>query len=232
MMRCETCNGLGRAAGHAARDLHALPAAAARSCSSRASSAISRPCDACGGERRDRARALHRLPRQRAASRAQQTLNGAHPARRRGRHAAAARGRGRGRHRRRAARRPLRRDPRARRTRCSTREGADLHCEVPIPFVQAALGAEIEVPTLEGKVALRIPEGTQIGQGDAAARQGPARACAAARAATSYVRIFVEVPTRSPTTAARAARAVRRSPATEVSPVTKGFLDKLRDLFD
>ena len=56
------------------------------------------------------------------------------------------------------------------------RDGQDLHCQVPITFVQAALGAEIEVPTLEGKVKLRIPEGTQIGQGDAAARQGPALA--------------------------------------------------------
>ena len=45
-----------------------------------------------------------------------------------------------------------------------TREGADLHCEVPISIVQAALGAEIEVPTLEGKVTLRVPEGTQSGK--------------------------------------------------------------------
>lgn len=43
-----------------------------------------------------------------------------------------------------------------------TREGKDLHCEVPISFVSAALGDEIEVPTIEGKaVKLKIPEGTQ-----------------------------------------------------------------------
>ncbi len=43
------------------------------------------------------------------------------------------------------------------------REGADLHIEVPISFVQATLGAEIEVPTLFGKAKLKIPAGTQGG---------------------------------------------------------------------
>ncbi len=43
------------------------------------------------------------------------------------------------------------------------REGKDLHCAVPISFAQAALGAEIEIPTLEGPEKLRIPDGTQSG---------------------------------------------------------------------
>jgi molecular chaperone DnaJ len=43
------------------------------------------------------------------------------------------------------------------------REGNDLHCVIPISFTQAALGAEIKVPTLEGEQALKIPEGTQSG---------------------------------------------------------------------
>lgn len=41
------------------------------------------------------------------------------------------------------------------------RDGDDIYCEVPISFVQAALGDEIEVPTLYGKVKLKIPAGTQ-----------------------------------------------------------------------
>ncbi len=41
------------------------------------------------------------------------------------------------------------------------REGGDLHCELPISFATAALGGEIEVPTLEGKVILKIPTETQ-----------------------------------------------------------------------
>jgi molecular chaperone DnaJ len=43
------------------------------------------------------------------------------------------------------------------------REGDDLLCEVPVSYVQAALGAEIEVPTLEGKATIKIPAGTQPG---------------------------------------------------------------------
>ncbi len=44
-----------------------------------------------------------------------------------------------------------------------TRDGDDLVCEIPVSFVQAALGAEIEVPTLEGSATVKIPTGTQPG---------------------------------------------------------------------
>lgn len=44
------------------------------------------------------------------------------------------------------------------------RDGGDLYCEVPIDFTDAALGGELEVPTLDGRVKLRIPEGTQTGK--------------------------------------------------------------------
>lgn len=43
------------------------------------------------------------------------------------------------------------------------REGNDLHCVIPVSFTQAALGTEIEVPTLEGEHNLKVPEGTQSG---------------------------------------------------------------------
>ena len=45
-----------------------------------------------------------------------------------------------------------------------TRNGTDVLCEVPITFTQAALGATIQVPTLDGKVDYEIPEGTQTGR--------------------------------------------------------------------
>lgn len=45
-----------------------------------------------------------------------------------------------------------------------TREGAHLFCEVPISFVDAALGGELEIPTLEGQVKLKIPAETQSGK--------------------------------------------------------------------
>ncbi|BAB05067.1 molecular chaperone DnaJ [Halalkalibacterium halodurans] len=43
------------------------------------------------------------------------------------------------------------------------RDGDDIYCEMPLTFVQVALGDEIEVPTLNGKVKLKIPAGTQTG---------------------------------------------------------------------
>lgn len=112
-----------------------------------------------------------------------------------------------------------------------TREGSDLACEVPISFVQAALGAEIEVPTLEGKVALRVPEGTQNnkvmrlrGKGLPDLRSGDR--------GDQYVKIFVEVPSRLTEEQRRVLERFAEVSGEEVSPVTKGFLEKLRDLFD
>jgi molecular chaperone DnaJ len=45
-----------------------------------------------------------------------------------------------------------------------TRDGANLYCEVPISYPTACLGGEIEVPTLDGKVMLKIPAETQTGK--------------------------------------------------------------------
>jgi len=44
------------------------------------------------------------------------------------------------------------------------RDGNNLHCEVPISFIEAALGGEVEVPTLSGRIKLRIPAETQTGR--------------------------------------------------------------------
>lgn len=45
-----------------------------------------------------------------------------------------------------------------------TRDGRNLHCEVPVSFVQAALGGELDVPTLDGRVKLKVPPETQTGK--------------------------------------------------------------------
>ncbi|OUR65589.1 molecular chaperone DnaJ [Methylophaga sp. 42_25_T18] len=45
-----------------------------------------------------------------------------------------------------------------------TRDGSNLYCDVPISFVTASLGGDLEVPTLSGKASLKIPDGTQTGQ--------------------------------------------------------------------
>jgi molecular chaperone DnaJ len=63
------------------------------------------------------------------------------------------------------------------------RDGDDLHCQVPVSFITAALGGEIEVPTLAGKAAIDIPEGTQPASSSACAARA-SRACAPATPAT------------------------------------------------
>jgi molecular chaperone DnaJ len=112
-----------------------------------------------------------------------------------------------------------------------SRDGSDLECEVPISLVQAALGTEIEVPTLEGRVGMRIPEGTQPGKVLRLRGKGLPGLRSGERG-DQYVRIFVEVPTKLSEEQRRLLERFAEVSGEEVSPVTKGFLDKLRDLFD
>lgn len=111
------------------------------------------------------------------------------------------------------------------------REGPNLLCELPIPFVHAALGTEAEVPTLEGKVSLRIPEGTQSGKVFRLKGKGVPSLGSEVRG-DQLVRIFVEVPTKLTEKQRELLQAFAEEGGTEVSPVTRGFLEKLRDLFD
>ncbi len=111
------------------------------------------------------------------------------------------------------------------------REGPDLHCEVPIPFTQAALGGQIDVPTLEGKVNLRIPEGTQSGKVLRLRGKGLPSLHGGQRG-DQFVRIFVEVPTKLSSRQREILEQFAEETGTETSPVTKGFLDKLKDLLD
>lgn len=73
------------------------------------------------------------------------------------------------------------------------RSGADVMCEVPITFVQAALGAELEVPTLDGKVKYTIPEGTQTGTVFRLKGKGLPMLRRSGRG-DQYVKVTVEVP--------------------------------------
>lgn len=74
-----------------------------------------------------------------------------------------------------------------------TREGNDIHFEMPITFVQAALGDEIEVPTLDGKVKYKVPEGTQTGTVFRLREKGIPRLRGNSRG-DQYVKIVVDVP--------------------------------------
>jgi len=73
------------------------------------------------------------------------------------------------------------------------REGYDVHCDVPITFVEATLGAEVSVPTLEGPVKLSVPEGTQPGDTHRLKGKGIQRLQSHGRG-DQYVRLVIEVP--------------------------------------
>ncbi|MEB2345831.1 MAG: molecular chaperone DnaJ [Deltaproteobacteria bacterium] len=111
-----------------------------------------------------------------------------------------------------------------------TRDGSDLHCQVPVSFVQAALGAEIEVPTLEGKIPMRMPEGTQSGRVLRLAGKGLPALGRRGRGDV-LVQIFVEVPTKLTDRQRELLEQFAEESGTEVSPVTRSFVEKLRDFF-
>ncbi len=74
------------------------------------------------------------------------------------------------------------------------REGADVLCEIPITFAQAALGAELEVPTLDGKVKYTVPEGTQTGTTFRLKGKGIPLLNNAKSRGDQYVTVVVETP--------------------------------------
>jgi len=110
------------------------------------------------------------------------------------------------------------------------REGRDLHCEVPITFSQAALGATIEVPTLDGPKPLEVARGTQAG--DVIRVRGLGMPEVRGRGLGDlHVHIHVEVPkTLSP----RAEQLLRELAAEEqkaVSPKRSSFFSRLAEYF-
>lgn len=74
-----------------------------------------------------------------------------------------------------------------------TREGNDIYFDMPITFIQAALGDEIEVPTLDGKVKYTIPEGTQTGTVFRLREKGIPRLRGNSRG-DQYVKVVVDTP--------------------------------------
>ncbi len=74
-----------------------------------------------------------------------------------------------------------------------TRDGYDVYFELPITFVQAALGDEIEVPTLDGKVMYSVPAGTQTGTVFRLREKGISKMRGNSRG-DQYVKVTVEVP--------------------------------------
>jgi molecular chaperone DnaJ len=110
------------------------------------------------------------------------------------------------------------------------RDGDDLVCEVPISFVQAALGAEIEVPTMTGKANIRIPPGTQTSTVFRLKGKG-VKNVQGYGVGDLHVRVHVEVPTHL--NAAQRAKLQEFAALCDenVHPQTKSFFEKAKELF-
>jgi molecular chaperone DnaJ len=111
------------------------------------------------------------------------------------------------------------------------RQDNDVIVEVPISFPQAALGAEIEVPTLDGKVKFKIPSGTQSGKVFRLKGKGFSDLHGYGRG-DELVKIMVETPKRLSARQRELLEEFAKISGEDVNhPMAKGFVDKLREMF-
>ncbi len=110
------------------------------------------------------------------------------------------------------------------------RHGDDVLCTVPVTFTSAALGGDVEVPTLDGKGKLRVPAGTQPGavlriKGRGVPhRGGPSRG-------DQLVEVSIEVPTHLTDRQRGLLEELAKELGEELHPQHKSFIEKLKDLF-
>ena len=110
------------------------------------------------------------------------------------------------------------------------RRGYDIYCEVPITFVQAALGAEITVPTLDGKVSFKVHEGTQPGDEFKLKGKGVTRLNSSLRG-DQYVKMTVEIPKNLTEHQKDALRQFDEQTGDGNYKKRRTFFEKLKDLF-
>ncbi len=114
------------------------------------------------------------------------------------------------------------------------REGDDLHCEMPISFTKAALGGEIEVPTLGGKVSFTIPEGTQTGKTFRLKGKG-VKGVRSGYAGDLFCHVVVETPvklTDKQKDLLKEFDRLTKEGGSKHSPQSKGWMDKVKDFFE
>ncbi|MEZ4336230.1 MAG: molecular chaperone DnaJ [Sandaracinaceae bacterium] len=111
------------------------------------------------------------------------------------------------------------------------RDGADVRVTVPISFPQAVLGAQVDVPTLEGKVKMRIPAGTQSAKIFRLRGKG-IPVLGGYGKGDQLVKVVVEVPEKISKAQRKLIEELAAEMGEDVHPQRKGFLDKLRDLFE
>jgi molecular chaperone DnaJ len=110
------------------------------------------------------------------------------------------------------------------------RRNDDLHCTIPINVAQAALGADIQVPTLEGPETIHIPEGTQNGATFRLRNRGVPHLNRSGRG-DLIVHIEVKVPTRLTREQRKLFEQLRDTLPAENQPKSKGIFEKVKDYF-
>ena len=112
------------------------------------------------------------------------------------------------------------------------RDGVHVYCEVPITFTQAALGAEIEVPTLDGKIKFEIPEGTQTGKLFTMSGRGVPYVNNPKRRGDHRFAVVVETPTKLTREQKDLLRQLDDTLDKKSSPKRNTFFDTIKDFFD
>ena len=110
------------------------------------------------------------------------------------------------------------------------RQGDDVVCQAPITFAQAALGTELDVPTLRGKAKMKIPPGTQSGQVFRLRGQG-FRHMRGYGEGDQIVEVVVETPKKLSARHEELFRELASLEEKHVSPQRRGFLDMLKTVF-
>jgi molecular chaperone DnaJ len=110
------------------------------------------------------------------------------------------------------------------------RQDDDLYCEVPIAFSLAALGGEVDVPTLEGKAHLKVPAGTQSGQMFKLRGKGITNVNGRGRG-DLFARLIVEVPSRLNAEQRRKLEAFAALCGEENTPLRKSFFERAKEFF-
>jgi len=110
------------------------------------------------------------------------------------------------------------------------RQGDNIVCEVPVSFVQAALGGEIEVPTLTGTTPLKVPAGTQTGRIFKLKGKGLA-SLKGHGIGDEEVKIFVETPAHLSDKQKELLKQFAALSGEKVNPVSSSFMEKIQKLF-
>ncbi len=110
------------------------------------------------------------------------------------------------------------------------RDGSNLVLQLPITYTQAALGTELDVPTLEGPERLTIPRGTQSGEVFKLSGRGM-KDPQGGRTGDLLVQTFIETPKKMSAEQEKILRQLAELENTEVLPQRKKFLDRLKEYF-